>query len=130
MLTTGSRGWDDWAPIVALLIELPDNAVVVHGDCPQGADRIVDRVAAGCGYTVESHPANWYVHKKRAGPIRNSEMVKLGAHQCVAFSRDSSPGTTDCANKAKRAGIPVLPILWEERDLWTTRSFGALPRNY
>ncbi len=59
--------------------------------------------------------ADWKKHKKRAGPIRNREMVELQPVLVLAFPavivgtplEEASPGTWDCIRQALRANIPV-----------------------
>jgi hypothetical protein len=111
VLVTGSRTWTDRAAIETALLDQtrPDGTTptLVHGACPSGADAIAARLAAGMGWTVEAHPANWREHGTAAGFRRNAEMVAAGADLCLAFIRDASPGATHCARLAARAGIPV-----------------------
>lgn len=83
--------------------------VIVHGQCPYGgvdlaAHQWADRTD---GVNAEAVPADWDLHGKAAGPIRNAEMVHRGADICVAFPVPGSRGTWDCVRKAADAGIPV-----------------------
>ena len=116
VLVTGSRTWRDRAAVTDALDGLLAEhgaLTVVHGACPTGADamahkwalngRMILRTAA----VSEPHPPDWQRHGKRAGVVRNAEMVALGADVCLAFIRDSSPGASNCALLARRAGIPV-----------------------
>jgi hypothetical protein len=116
ILVTGSRDWDDWEAIrIALLdaeasrVEFGHGAVLVHGHCPTGADRIADYFADVIfGWGVERYPADWAKHGKAAGPIRNQEMVDLGANICLAFIKNNSRGATHCADYAESKGIEVV----------------------
>ena len=93
VLVTGSRGWADWETIYKALAEvmaIADGPVtLVHGDCPIGADSIAAWYGKCVGWKIEPHPAEWDKYKKRAGFIRNIEMVKAGADICLAFIKDS-----------------------------------------
>ena len=107
ILVTGSRIWDDEDPIFEALVTEHD-AILVSGACPRGADAIAERIVSGwAGWTIERHPADWKRYGKRAGFVRNAEMVELGADRCVAFIRAGSKGATMCADLAERAGIPT-----------------------
>lgn len=113
ILVTGSRTWTDYKAIEDALCrqdDWPSEVTIVHGDCPSGADAIANRIALRVGWTVERHPADWKRYGKRAGYIRNAEMVKLGADVCLAFIKDGSKGATMCAELAEKAGIPTERI--------------------
>jgi len=118
VLVTGSRRWEDPDVIVQALdavwneVSSMYELTVVHGNCPTGADRFAslwaDKMAA-LGHPVhnERHDPQWHVHGNAAGPLRNSLMVNKGADVCLAFILDHSTGATDCAQKARAAGIPT-----------------------
>ena len=78
---------------------------IVTGACPTGADAIAVSIAKTSGWTIENHPAEWGRYGKGAGPIRNSEMVNLGADVCLAFIKNNSKGATHTASLSKKAGI-------------------------
>jgi hypothetical protein len=118
ILVTGSR---DWTDLSALTFALgwtyghlqarglgPAGAVLVHGACPTGADAMADAVWTGQNMPVERHPADWDTHLRRAGFIRNAEMVALGADVCLAFIRNGSNGATMTARLAEAAGIRTI----------------------
>lgn len=120
ILVTGSRDWDDVralrSALNGVLAGLPDLATpvtVVHGDCPNGADRQASVWVRDCQrgplfvVTEEKHPANWQLDGKRAGFIRNARMVNLGADVVLAFIKDGSRGASHTAALAEEAGIPV-----------------------
>lgn len=116
ILITGSRTWTH----EDLLREALDMAWGTLGGDPEtvivsgnawGADEMCEAWAESHGLTVERHPAYWTKHGKRAGFVRNAEMVALGADLCVAFIHDGSRGATMCADLAEKAGI----LTWRYR---------------
>lgn len=109
ILVTGSRDWDDEALIRRILHHFvhSDN-VLVSGACPTGADEIAERWWKIEGGVVEQHPADWSTHGKRAGYVRNAEMVNLGADVCVAFIKNESKGVTMTADLAEKSGIQTI----------------------
>ena len=129
ILVTGSRDWGDVDAVVSALDRHTDSGriptVIVHGDCPTGADKIADDWVAAqhdqpysSPVAVEPHAADWS-RGRRAGPERNADMVALGADLCLAFigpctsprcSRvdlHPSHGASGCAALAETAGIPT-----------------------
>lgn len=116
ILLTGSRVWDDAATVEAALWDSWHDAaelygaavqlVVVHGDCPRGADAMARRWCERAGVAQERHPADWG-RGPGAGPARNRAMVARGAALCLAFVRGGSRGATGTVQLASRAGIPV-----------------------
>lgn len=116
IIVTGSRTWSDADAIrnrLAVQWDRP-GIVIVHGACPRGVDAIasawVRKVQHHNGpdaITEEPHPADWDRHGRRAGFIRNAEMVAAGADVCWAFIRGQSKGATHCARLALEAGIEL-----------------------
>jgi hypothetical protein len=119
IIVTSSRTWNREDVIWAALDHLAagafaagyDRVVLVHGACDRGGDAHAEAwYRAKCGEMplgVERHPAKWDLLKRRAGYLRNIEMVKRGADVCLAAIRDESKGATMCAELAERAGIHV-----------------------
>lgn len=116
LLVTGSRDWSDAQAIVRELEVVNahegEQVVLISGNCPTGADKIAEDVAVKFGWMIERHPADWKTHGKRAGFIRNGEMVDEGADYCVAFVKDNSPGASNTVVKARIAKIPTKVVAY------------------
>jgi YspA, cpYpsA-related SLOG family len=119
ILVTGSReyrGNEVLRELSLLAMEHgPENLTVVHGACRSGADALARLAARALGIREEPHPADWKQHNRAAGPVRNAQMVSLGAGLCLAFYQPGAGnrGTEGCARLAEDAGIPVRPIFSE-----------------
>jgi hypothetical protein len=112
VIVCGSRRWQDRDAIINRLADLTygnPEVTIVHG-AAQGADKIAHQEAQKLGFFVEPHPADWEQHGKRAGYLRNEEMVKLGADLCIAFWDGRSNGTRHTMDLAEEHGIPVERI--------------------
>ena len=112
ILVTGSRIWTDVDAVALTLYSVVDDlhpkyVWVVHGDCPLGVDRIARLIAGVNRWNDERHPADWDTYGRRAGYVRNAEMVKLGADICLAFIKNKSRGASMCADLAEKNGIPT-----------------------
>lgn len=117
LLITGSRQWTDREKLERVLweraLEIGEPFIVVHGDCPRGADRMARQWCEENPHAIteERHPADWEKHGKAAGFIRNQEMVSLGADLCIAFVvPGKSKGTQHTIDLARKAGIPVKEV--------------------
>lgn len=112
VLITGSRDWGD-EDVIKRALELATfgksrrRTVIIHG-AAKGADRLAGAIAEGMGLHVEAYPADWDTHGRAAGPIRNQQMVDLGADICLAFPLGESRGTRHCMQAAEKAGIEVI----------------------
>lgn len=114
MLITGSREYTDKEIIIDAIEkylgdEYIEDVIIIEGGA-RGADRIAQQHALDMGYIVETYPANWDKYGKKAGSIRNQEMVDAGADICLAFPLEGSIGTYDCIRRAKKAGIETIII--------------------
>jgi hypothetical protein len=132
LLVTGSRDWTRISAIRRMLYlfheDYPDS-ILVSGHAPKGADAIAEHVwshiygfdmiqeAIGAG-RIEIYPANWDKYGRKAGMIRNKQMVDTGPDFYVAFGNlctlkkcfyrgpHGSHGTAQCVKLAREAGIP------------------------
>jgi DNA-binding transcriptional regulator PaaX len=81
---------------------------MINGDCPKGADAICKKIWIENRLPLELYPADWEKHGKRAGFVRNAQMVESGADVCLAFIKDGSKGATMTADLAENAGIRTV----------------------
>ena len=82
--------------------------VLIHG-AASGADTIAGSWAMLNGVEVEQYPADWERHGRRAGPIRNRQMVELGRPDAVVAFPGGS-GTRDMVEYATFCGIRVWEV--------------------
>lgn len=122
ILVTGSRHFDPHNPRNYQLMQQAlsttakklyaagaTDITVIHGGA-SGADTLADIIASSLGFNIERYPAQWNLYGKKAGPIRNEEMVARGADIVLAFPAAVSPGTKHCMGVARRAGITVVNV--------------------
>lgn len=112
VLACGDRNWTNVRAIrMAFDAEsLKAGDVLIHGDC-RGADHLASLVALERGMVEHGYPADWDQHGKKAGPIRNRQMLKEHPDIALvlAFHDDlsQSKGTADMVRAATKAGIRV-----------------------
>lgn len=113
ILVCGSRDWDDANAIFERLAPWNAEAVksgfrieLIHGNAP-GADRLARGIGNGLGhFDVRAFPADWGRHGKRAGILRNIEMLDAEPDLVIAFT-NGSRGTQHTIDEARKRGIPV-----------------------
>jgi hypothetical protein len=81
------------------------DAVIIHGNA-RGADLLADQYAREKSLKVLSFPADWGTHGKKAGFIRNKQMLDEGKPDAV-IAFPGGNGTRMMVGLAKRYGIPV-----------------------
>lgn len=86
--------------------KMPD--VVLCGEA-RGADALGKRWAQSKGIAVESYPADWDAHGKRAGFLRNKLMAENATH-LVAFWDGKSKGTKHMIDYANAKGLKVRVV--------------------
>ena len=112
ILITGSREFTSVHLMRTALRAIRDEhgaqVTIVHGNA-RGADRLAASIAQAWGMPTEAHEADWTNLGRKAGIVRNAEMVRDGADLCLAFLVANLPctGTRDCMRRAELAGIPV-----------------------
>lgn len=101
----GSRDYPLMDSIDLFVQSLPPDTIVVSGDA-RGVDREAARAARRRGLRTMVFPADWATYGRRAGMVRNEQIVDH-ADQVVAFWDGQSPGTADTIRKARRKGLLI-----------------------
>ena len=116
LLVTGGRsfcekrpGADHMSERIALgfALDYIKPSSVIVGDAG-GADRWAKIWCDRRGVPCEVFAADWKRHGKRAGPIRNQEMVDRKPDMGCAMP--GGFGTDDCARRMERAGIEIYRV--------------------
>lgn len=118
VIVTGSRAFPDPVRVAHELNTLylqHGPFTLVHGACATGADAAAHHwyevAGSDLGCLEVRHPADWEQFGKRAGPLRNAEMVKAGADLVLAFFSGDSRGTRHTVSLAEKAGITVRSVV-------------------
>lgn len=82
------------------------DVILAHGDA-RGADRLCAEYAKELGWKVIAYPANWKLYSKKAGPIRNQQILDdFKPEILLAFEGNS--GTFDMVCRASKANIQII----------------------
>jgi hypothetical protein len=120
VLVCGSRTFEDRVPIETMLHGYHDQALawdevphVIEGGA-KGADSIAGAWADSMECPHEQYPADWGQHGKRAGFIRNQQMLDEGKPDVVWAFVDkplrNSRGTADMVRRARNAQLPTYVV--------------------
>lgn len=84
-------------------------AVTIISGCAKGADDLGEDWAVVNWAGLERYPADWDTHGKKAGILRNIQMLEEGKPDLVvAFP--GGRGTDHMINIAKKAGVEVIEV--------------------
>lgn len=105
LLIFGSRDYTpegahlvDFKQTIARLKGWPNEWVVMSGGA-NGVDKWAETFAEESGVSCIVFPANWDKFNKKAGMLRNQEMVDCRPRYSVAFHKGFSTGTMDTISK-------------------------------
>ena len=102
----GSREWSDYEMIRDYVYSLDDDDIVVSGGA-KGADSFAEFYARERGLAVLIFRADWDQHGRRAGLIRNHDIIGAAA-RVVAFWDGVSTGTKHSLRLAEERNKPAL----------------------
>ena len=111
LIIAGSRDFTDRAFIERCVLEhfnLDAVTEVVSGGA-RGVDAIGEQIARERGIKIARFLPDWDSFKRRAGPIRNTQMAHY-ADALIAFPRGESRGTRDMIRKARKQGLRVIVV--------------------
>lgn len=101
----GSRHFPEPRLVASFVSGLASDAIVVSGGAP-GVDTWAVEAAASRGLGTLVFEADWALHGRKAGPIRNKQIVDA-VDEIVAFWDGRSRGTLGTVALALEAGLPA-----------------------
>lgn len=118
ILVCGGRDFTDKNILYAALdrlLDLPASGLrILHTDmiiagAARGADTLAADYAKHRGLRLKEYPADWKKHGKRAGYLRNKQMLdEAQPHKVLAFP--GGKGTQMMIDLALKAGVPVIQV--------------------
>jgi hypothetical protein len=109
VLVCGGRDFSDAALLDRVLCAFDNQFCIgelIHGGA-KGADSMAGAWAKKHDIPVTVYPADWNKHGKRAGPLRNEQMLSEGKPDYV-LALPGGRGTSHMVRIAKEAGVPVI----------------------
>ncbi len=120
ILICGSRTYTNTEAIARYVNSLEAGVTVIHGGAI-GADSIAGEIAERRAMKVEVYLPDWDGLGKKAGFVRNQEMIDEGKPDLVVYFTNDlsvSKGTSDMVKRAISAKIDVLDGENEDRRIW------------
>ncbi len=105
----GSRGIGDYALLCAAIKEAKFKITEVVCGTAKGPDLLGKRWAEERGIPVREFPADWPLHGRSAGSIRNCAMAAY-ADSLVALWDGHSRGTRHMIEEARRRGLKLCVV--------------------
>lgn len=112
ILVCGGRNYTDYDRLedeLNTLWRVYGDFTIISG-MARGADSLAVKYAEQYGCPLEKFPAQWDVHGRAAGPIRNQQMLDEGKPDLVV-SCPGGNGTAHMVRIAKKAGVKVQEIV-------------------
>jgi len=111
VIIAGTRSFNDYNLLkenceYLLRESMEKHQIIIVSGQAKGADTMGERFAKEHGLPCEYYPANWQIHGRAAGPIRNKEMAN-NADALIAFWDGHSRGTRSMINLARKMGLQV-----------------------
>ena len=106
LLVTGGRDYSDFQALCTILDQIHKETPVtllIHGGA-RGADSLAGAWAALRQTPVRVFTANWDLHGKAAGPLRNQQMLTEG-HPDAYLAFPGGQGTADMVQRCRKQGI-------------------------
>ena len=102
----GSRKFHNYRYLENLLEPIKESIEWIISGGAKGVDTLAERYARKHNIPFLLFPANWDRYGKRAGLMRNQQIVDEADHM-IAIPTSTSKGTRDSIRRARAKGIPV-----------------------
>ncbi|MBX9853892.1 MAG: SLOG family protein [Gemmatimonadaceae bacterium] len=109
VIVCGGREYNELQHVWTTLSGMsPEITAIAHGGA-DGADCCAGAWASAAGVSTRVFRANWSLHGRAAGPLRNAQMLReFQPDAVIAFP--GGRGTADMIRQARAAGVRVIEI--------------------
>lgn len=116
ILICGGRDFTDYSLLCRHMDDISEDydfdnnqpITIIAGEA-RGVDTLAKRYAEECGWGYEGYPADWEKYGRRAGYVRNQQMLTEGRPELVvAFP--GGKGTEMMVKLSKEAGVRTVVI--------------------
>ncbi len=113
VIVAGSRNFNDYEKLKKKLNSILKNQkdITIISGTANGADKLGERYASENHFKLEQYPAMWDLFGKKAGYMRNEEMVKL-ADAVVVFWDGKSKGTKHMIDISKKYNLKLRIVMF------------------
>lgn len=101
----GSRSFNNYALLNETLEPIKPQITQVISGAAKGADSMGEQWASDNQIDTNIFPANWSLYGKRAGFVRNEDIIK-NCDLCIAFWDGKSKGTAHSISLCKKLNKP------------------------
>ena len=102
----GSRNFADPERLSRIVDKVQGDITLIVSGGARGADTLAEYYAKKKAIPYLIFPADWDKHGKKAGILRNQDIVD-NADAMIAFLAPESKGTKDSIKRAQKKGIPI-----------------------
>ena len=117
LAVSGSRHFNNYGQfskaVDSVLAVIGRPELVISGEC-RGTDQMAELYCVEKNIPYEIFHAEWDVHGKKAGPLRNALLVKH-ADALIAFTLPDSRGTCGTIRLAREAGMEKVFVFELQR---------------
>ena len=105
-IIAGSRTINDYNALLQAVLDAPFEISEVVSGGARGADRLGERLARGFDLPLKIFPANWEMHQRRAGMLRNIQMSEY-AEALILIWDGASKGSKHMLSTAKKNNLKI-----------------------
>lgn len=115
ILVCGSREYSDYEKLKEVLDSITlwyerDEISIISGGA-EGADSLAKEYCKNRNLQIEEVLPDWEKYGRKAGYIRNKQMIEMNPYMVIAFWDGKSSGTKITIDLATQKKIPTL-IIW------------------
>lgn len=108
IVITGGRDYDDY-PMVQEVLNFLNPTHVFEGGAT-GADEIAKMWCIDNKVPVTTINADWKKNGRKAGPLRNTQMLELAGPEAIVVAFPGGKGTENCVKTAISKNMIILRV--------------------